>query len=182
MNEYSRRQILGHLFGLAIAGQAIAQPPEDGGAARRAPRAGGHPGVDRIMESILDEMHIAGGSIAFCHRGELTFSRGYGLADVERQVAVKPDTLFSTASVSKSITGVGVLKLVADGRLALDARMVEVLHDLGPLPGQQIVDPRFQEITVHQLLYHGGVSGSLQGPRPRRRRRGRERTRTRHRA
>jgi CubicO group peptidase (beta-lactamase class C family) len=45
---------------------------------------------------------------------------------------------------------------VAEGRLALNARMVEVLQDLSPLPGQQIVDPRFREITVHQLLYHSG--------------------------
>jgi CubicO group peptidase (beta-lactamase class C family) len=106
------------------------------------------------MESILDEMRIAGASIAFCHRGELVISRGYGLADVQRDIAVEPDTLFSTASVSKPITGVGVLKLVAEGRLPLNARMVDVLQDLTPLPGQQIVDPRFREITIHQLLYH----------------------------
>ena len=140
MYGYSRRQILGHMLGLAVAGQAVAQPPEDeGGAGRRTQRAGrAHPGVDRIMASILEEMHIAGGEIAFCHRGELVFSRGYGLANVERNIAVEPNTLFSTASVSKPITGVGVLKLVAEGRLRGDgvfaADSVLAKHDEAYMP------------------------------------------------
>ncbi|HEY5313277.1 MAG TPA: serine hydrolase domain-containing protein, partial [Pirellulales bacterium] len=90
------------------------------------------------------------------HRGQSVLRRGYGLADVQRQLPVKPDTLFSTASVTKPFTAIGVLKLVGEGRLALDAPIVEVLKDLAPLPGQQIADPRFRQVTVHQLLYHAG--------------------------
>jgi CubicO group peptidase (beta-lactamase class C family) len=108
------------------------------------------------MNGLLKELEIAGASIAIAHRGQFVLRRGYGLADVERHLPVKPGTLFSTASVTKPFTAVGVLKLVGEGRLALDTPVVEVLADLAPLPGQQIADPRFRQITVHQLLYHAG--------------------------
>ncbi|HWC89953.1 MAG TPA: serine hydrolase domain-containing protein [Pirellulales bacterium] len=162
MTKITRRSALAGLASLAAAPLAV---PEAMGQPRRR-RRGASPiaarggsifaAVNRTMNGILKELEIAGASIAIWHRGQPVLSRGYGLADVERQIPVKADTLFSTASVSKPFTGVGVLKLVGEGRLTLDTPIVDILKDLEPLPGKQIVDPRFRRVTVHHLLYHAG--------------------------
>jgi N-acyl-D-amino-acid deacylase len=99
---------------------------------------------------------MVGASLAVSFRGAPIFSRGFGLANIEHGVPVVPDTVFCIASVTKPITAVGILKLVDEKRLDLDAKVMEVLRGLSPLPGHKLSDPRFHQITVHHLLYHAG--------------------------
>lgn len=63
---------------------------------------------------------IPGLSIALLHRGALVWAEGFGHTDRERRVPVRPDTRFSVGSVSKSVTALGVLHAVEQGRLSLD--------------------------------------------------------------
>lgn len=146
----SRRDMLGRAIGLAL-GTALLERRLEGAAAQ-----GQDPltGVDAVMENVLREFNLAGGAVAIARRGDLVHARGYGLANVAVKTPVTTDTLFSIASVTKAISGVSVLKLVEDGKLKLEARLVDVLKDIPPLPGKTIIDPRFREITIHQLLYH----------------------------
>jgi len=46
---------------------------------------------------------------------------GYGSAGVGRKV--QPDFLFRIASISKTITAVGVMRLVQEGRVSLEDRV-----------------------------------------------------------
>jgi CubicO group peptidase (beta-lactamase class C family) len=112
--------------------------------------------VEPLMHRFIEEHRIAGASMAIAYQGRLVSDRGYGLADVATRQPVEPRTMFSLASVTKSITGVGALKLVEQGKLDLDVPVVRVLRDLHPARGERMADPRFREITVHQLLFHGG--------------------------
>src|SRR5262249_46619972 len=64
---------------------------------------------------------------------------------------VQPHTRFMLASVPKAITAVTVLKLVQEGRLALDATVLPFLA-----AAESPVDPRWQMITVEMLLRHEG--------------------------
>jgi CubicO group peptidase (beta-lactamase class C family) len=50
-------------------------------------------------------------------------ARGFGFANVERQIAVTPETPFNIASVTKPISAVVALRLVQDGKLDLDRPM-----------------------------------------------------------
>ncbi|HLJ91562.1 MAG TPA: serine hydrolase domain-containing protein [Gemmataceae bacterium] len=160
-----RREVLGGLFAFMTGSELIpkwafaqsAQPVNRAAATRGTPaQERAFAAVHPIMEKLLLEFEIAGASLAIAHAGRLVVSKGYGLANVAKRVPVQPDTLFSIASVTKAITGVAVLKLVDAGKLELDARLVDVLHDLKPLPGKRIADARFRNITVHHLLYHAG--------------------------
>ncbi len=156
--------VIGLLATVALATAAGAQAPGAVGKAQRkgaARKAGGAEGgglrrFDAIMMRILENSGTAGGSLAIAKDGRLVLARGYGLADVAAGRPVTTDTLFSLGSVSKTITAAALLVLAERGKVRLDDRLVDVLADIGPLPGHQVADPRFRRITVRHLLHHAG--------------------------
>ena len=110
---------------------------------------------DRRIPDLMEKWGVPGGAIAVVQDGRLVFAKGYGLADVENEELVQPDSLFRIASISKPVTGVAILKLREDGLLDLDERAFDILDHLEP-PGGEILDPRIREVTVRQLLHHSG--------------------------
>jgi N-acyl-D-amino-acid deacylase len=116
------------------------------------------PGMTSYDEAISDLMRkygFPGGAVAVVRDGKLIYARGFGYADVENRTPVQPDALFRIASMSKPITGVAIMKLVEAGKLALDDRVAPLIADLTPAPGAT-VDPRWEQITIRQLLDHTG--------------------------
>jgi len=61
-------------------------------------------------------------------------------------------SLFRIASVSKTLTALGIFHLVGDGKLTLDAPFMSFLSTLLPKP----VDDRINYITIEDLLRHSG--------------------------
>lgn len=155
----TRRAALALLLGLAAcAGGTGTSPATMGRAAKLEPPGWVGPGLevfDRVVLDAMERGRIPGASLAIAHRGRLVLARGYGVADVETGARVEPETLFMLASVSKSLTAATILKQVEQGRLALDARVLDVLDYLRP-PGGELRDPRWREITIEMLLYHEG--------------------------
>lgn len=102
----------------------------------------------RAMADALVKTHkIPGLSIAVGRGGNVVWSQGIGLADVEQNVPVTSATRFRLGSVSKLLTAAAVAKLVQDGKLDLDA------------PVQRYV-PAFPQkqwpVTTRQLAAHTG--------------------------
>ncbi|MBN2024440.1 MAG: beta-lactamase family protein [Pirellulales bacterium] len=110
---------------------------------------------DRVIPELMKDWGIPGGAVGVAKDGRLVFARGYGLADVEAGEPVQPDALFRIASISKPITAAVVLKLVEQGKMALDDPVMKWLDAYHPLPGQN-VDPRMEKVTIEQLLTHTG--------------------------
>ncbi len=80
--------------------------------------------------SIADRMrehHVPGVSIAVFRDGKILWAKGYGIADVELQQPVTPQTLFQAGSISKPVAAAGALALVERGQLALGADINTVL-------------------------------------------------------
>jgi CubicO group peptidase (beta-lactamase class C family) len=71
-------------------------------------------------------------------------SAAFGLKSVSTGETVTGDTLFRIASVTKTFTAVGVMKLVEDGRLSLDARLSEFFSDF----------PDGDNVSIYHLLSH----------------------------
>ncbi len=105
-----------------------------------------------------------GMSAALVVEGKLVMARGYGLADPASGTAVEPTSLFRVASVSKPITAVAILRLVAQGRLDLDARLLDLVPQLVPDGG--VADARAHDITVRLLLEHRAGWDRAIGPNP----------------
>ena len=104
---------------------------------------------------MIEDWDVPGAAIAIAKDGRLVLAKGYGLANVEKQEPVQPDTLFRVASIAKPITAVAVLQLVEDGLLNLDDRVFQILDRFQPPEGVH-KDPRLDDITVRHLLQHSG--------------------------
>lgn len=63
---------------------------------------------------------VNGVSVAVIRNYKVEWAKGYGWADAGAKRPVTDKTLFQAASISKSLNGVGVLKLVQDGKLDPD--------------------------------------------------------------
>ncbi len=110
---------------------------------------------DEGMVSFMKKWSVPGGQLAVCKDGRLVYSRGFGYGNLNNTEPVTTTNLFRIASVSKSITGVAIMKLIEDKKLSLDDKAFVILNDLTPPPGKTS-DPRLYDITVNMLLEHVG--------------------------
>src|SRR5262249_53813341 len=107
-----------------------------------------------IMFGLLDRFGVPGAALAIVKDGRLVLAKGYGLANVQEDRSVQPDSLFCLASVSKAITAATILKLIDEKRLGIDEPAFARLSYLMPPRGP--ADPRVSKITVRMLLNPSG--------------------------
>jgi CubicO group peptidase (beta-lactamase class C family) len=100
--------------------------------------------IDQIFKE-WNTRHSPGASVAVIKNGRLLFEKGYGMANLEYGIPIKPDTIFHVASVSKQFTAMAVLLLEADGKLSIDDDVHKYLPEL-PDYGSRI--------TLRNLLQH----------------------------
>jgi D-alanyl-D-alanine carboxypeptidase len=110
--------------------------------------------VDRIVAAEMATMHIPGVSLAVVRGGRVLKAMGYGVADLEHDIPVTPQTVFKIGSVSKQFLATGIMLLAQDGRLAVDDPVAKYLAD---------APESWRGITLRHFLTH--TSGVLrEGP------------------
>lgn len=77
--------------------------------------------IEALISAEMARQKIPGLSVALVTERRLSWSNGYGLADVENNVPAKASTVYRLASVSKPITAVAVMQLAERGKIDLDA-------------------------------------------------------------
>src|SRR5579864_6904141 len=115
-----------------------------------------HALIETAVSKFMASTHVPGLSVAIVENGEYEWSGGFGFSDLENNVPASEHTLFRLASISKTLTAVGALKLWELGRLDLDA------------PVQKYC-PAFPEksgpITTREVMGHlGGIRHYKPGP------------------
>ena len=101
--------------------------------------------IDAIVAKEMAAQRIPGVAVAIVRSGDVIKAQGYGLANVEHNVPVTPETIFQSGSLGKQITAAGVMLLVDDGKLALSDPLSKFYPD-GPAS--------WRSITIHHLLTH----------------------------
>ncbi|RYZ90807.1 MAG: class A beta-lactamase-related serine hydrolase [Proteobacteria bacterium] len=81
--------------------------------------------VDKLATEALlyakrEESPVSGLSLAIYKAGQPIHTKGYGTADISKNIAVKPDTVFRIGSITKQFTAAGIMSLVEEGKLVLD--------------------------------------------------------------
>ncbi|MCX7872025.1 MAG: beta-lactamase family protein [Verrucomicrobiae bacterium] len=119
---------------------------------------------DEEVENFMKPRFIPGASLAVFNNGSIVYEKAYGFADIDKKTRTTNSTLFRIASLSKPLTAVGILKLVEQNKLNLDAPIVELLKGLFENFEEKITDKRWFKITVRHLLQHtGGWDSALSG-------------------
>jgi D-alanyl-D-alanine carboxypeptidase len=76
--------------------------------------------ADRLVAAAMAQRHIPGVAIAVVRGGSVIKAQGYGVADLEHDVAVTAQTVFKIGSVSKQFLATGIMLLAQDGRLSVE--------------------------------------------------------------
>ena len=104
--------------------------------------------LSTFIERELADKEIPGLSIALVDDQDLVWAAGFGYADPEAGVAATAETLYRVGSVSKLFTDLGIMQLVEQGRVDLDAPVTDYLPDFAP------TNPFDRDITLRQLMSH----------------------------
>jgi len=110
--------------------------------------------LDVKILAYIDKYDIPGAAAAVSYQGRLVYARGFGYADTAAKEPVEPQSLFRLASVSKTITGMALSKLVEDGLVSLEDRVFGPDGILNDAQYQTIADERVKDIRVWHLLTH----------------------------
>lgn len=106
--------------------------------------------VDQFIQSEMATRKIPGLALLVCREGKIVRAQGYGMANVELQVPVKPETVFQSGSVGKQFTATAVMMLVEEGKVGLDDPLTKYFKE---------APPAWRQVTVRQLLSHTGGFG-----------------------
>jgi CubicO group peptidase (beta-lactamase class C family) len=103
------------------------------------------------LEERMAFYRVNGVSIAVINDYKIEWARGFGWADSAAQLPVTNATLFQAGSISKSLNGVGVLKLVQEGKLNLSTDINDYLKTW-KFPYDSL--SKGKKITMANLLSH----------------------------
>ncbi len=127
------------VIGMCVAaGSAAAQPPARPADTSLAAR------IDAIFKD-YDKPSSPGCAVGVYQGDGVIYRRAYGMANLDHDVPLKPDSVFHVASVSKQFTAAAILLLAQDGKLSIDddiRKYVPELPDFG------------HKITIRHLANH----------------------------
>lgn len=101
--------------------------------------------VTEYVNTEMQLQHIPGLSLLVVKDGKIRRAEGFGLANVELQVPVKPETVFQSGSVGKQFTATAIMMLVEEGKVALDDPLTKYFSD---------APAAWKDVTVRELLSH----------------------------
>jgi CubicO group peptidase (beta-lactamase class C family) len=101
--------------------------------------------VDDFVEAEMAKQSIPGLALLVSRGGQIIRAQGYGFANVELQVPVKPETIFQSGSMGKQFTATAVMMLVEEGKIGLEDPLSKYFPDA----------PAFwRQVTIRELLSH----------------------------
>jgi CubicO group peptidase (beta-lactamase class C family) len=103
------------------------------------------PRIDDLVNDYVAQ-HQFMGTVLVAEKGKVVFAKGYGLADVYRNIPNTPETKFMIGSITKQFTAMLVTQLVEKGRIKLENTISDFIPEFPADIGKVI--------TVEMLLNH----------------------------
>jgi len=113
--------------------------------------------ADTNVQTFMTRWTVPGATMTISKDGEMKYLRSFGYANTEANIQTQPYHVFRIASISKSITAIGIMKLVQDGQLSLSDKVFGpsgILENFPDIVDANITDARIYDITVQHLLEH----------------------------
>ncbi|CAM4397372.1 serine hydrolase [Zobellia roscoffensis] len=108
--------------------------------------------ADRLLRDLVNEKKVPGLAITVFKNGEPFFEKGYGFADMEKEISVYPQSsVFRIASISKPISATALAHMVAEGLIDLDVSFYTYVP---------YYPKKKYDFTIRQLASHtAGIRG-----------------------
>lgn len=103
-----------------------------------------------FAQKTMAETAVPGVAIGVLYKGE-TFTTGLGVTNVDHPLGVNADTLFQVGSITKTMTGTILMRLVEEGKVDLDIPVSTYVPEFRVLDGTAS-----ETATVRHLLTHMG--------------------------
>ncbi len=100
-------------------------------------------GIDAIF-NLAYPAHLPGATVLIAKDDNIIYRKAFGMADLELNVQLKPESVMQLASITKQFTSTAVLILMEQGKLSLHDPISKFIEDY----------PRGNKITLHHLLNH----------------------------
>ena len=106
--------------------------------------------LETEIQEIVDKLNVVGLSISVIENNKISYSQGFGYADIDKNIKTDTNTIYRIASISKSITASAIMKLYEEGKFKLDDDINDYLN------GFEVRNPNFpdEKITFKMLLTH----------------------------
>jgi CubicO group peptidase (beta-lactamase class C family) len=99
--------------------------------------------IDDIFKQ-WSKRNVPGGAIGIIKDGELMYSKGYGIADLEHDIKISSSSVFNICSISKEFVSFSLLLIEEQGKLNLDDTVQTYLPDFpeydAPLTIQHLIN------------------------------------------
>ena len=142
------------IAGMGIEPQGEATPPTAGPADPPPTTAAELPtALDKLFDARFKADQFSG-VVMVAKDGTPVFSKAYGLADKEKNVANKLETKFNLGSINKMFTRIAIGQLVKQGKLSFTDKLSKVLPDY---PNKAIAD----KITIGQIVTMSSGLGDI---------------------
>jgi len=124
--------------------------------------------LDRYSNSLIDQNELPGLVVMVKKGDKQIFHKSYGYSDEEKKIELDKNAIFRIASITKTITALGILKLMENGELNLDDEIEKYIPEFKSPKVLTYFDsknytytttPANRSITILDLLTHySGVS------------------------
>ncbi|HLY01519.1 MAG TPA: serine hydrolase domain-containing protein [Candidatus Cybelea sp.] len=111
--------------------------------------------IDTFVTTEMARTHDPGLAVGIYSRGNILLEKGYGLANVELGVPVKPETIFQSGSVGKQFVSAAIMMLVEEGRVSLDDSIMKYFP---------AAPASWKPIRVKNLLSHTSGLAEYESP------------------
>ena len=108
-----------------------------------------NPTVDERVDAAFRNVRAVGGAFVVAKDGEIVYEHYYGVQQQTTRVPVTERSYFRCASVTKLVTGIGIMKMMDEG-------LIDVDEDISTYLGYKVRNPRYMEtpITLRHLMSH----------------------------
>ena len=101
--------------------------------------------IDSFIAAEMARQRIPGLAVGIYSRGVVLLAKGYGQANVELGVTVKPETIFQSGSVGKQFVSAAIMMLVEERKLSLDDSITKYFSE---------APAAWKPILIKNLLSH----------------------------
>ena len=128
--------------------------------------------IDRMVEQMVAKGRVTGAEVLIWKGGREVYYRNAGYADREAKRPMTRDTLIQVFSMTKPVTGVGLMRLWEQGRFGLDDELSKYLPEYRSLKvfagtdsaGRPILEPLNRPILIRDILRHTAGFAYWDGP------------------